>query len=65
MLKKYKLWYLLCAGIFCFMSLNFVLFALTGISIIHPSSTNQGMMQFCVFIVTGFITLVSSDGVKT
>jgi hypothetical protein len=62
--KKYKLWYLICAGVFWVMSLDLVLFGLTGVSFINSSSNSQATAQFILFVFTGCIALFSNEGEK-
>jgi len=44
------IWFL-CVAISGFMAANWVVFALTGLNLLHPMTDGQGMMQMLVFKV--------------
>lgn len=61
MLKKYKLWWLICVGLFTFISFNWVLFGLTGLSLIRPAGDAQFFAQAVTWIITGICTMGFAD----
>jgi len=58
--KKYKLWWLICAAVFWFMTANAIAFALIGLSLITPSNLWQGAVSFFTLFLSGFFAGVGS-----
>ena len=64
-MKKYKLWWLISVTLFTFISFNWVLYGLTGLTMIRPANEGQGVVQCLVWIITAAITVgFSKEGEK-
>jgi hypothetical protein len=61
MLKKYKLWWLISVGLASFISFNWVLFGLTGLTLIRPNSELQGITQALVWILSVMCSFEFAD----
>jgi uncharacterized membrane protein YbhN (UPF0104 family) len=61
MLKKYKLWWLICAGLFYFISFNWVSFGLTGLTLIRPVNETQFFAQAVTWVITAIFTMGFAD----
>lgn len=55
-MKQYHWWWLITTAVSVFIGANYVMFALTGLMLITPTSLEQGMMQFFVFLCTTIVS---------